>query len=314
VSVLIVGSGNVDLVSQVERIPSPGETVLSTGFATHAGGKGNNQATAAARASANDRRTPLLAGSEQCSLGRSVPMVRSASSAHTTFIGAFGDDDNGARLLASLTDSGVHPLVRTSTEPTGTALITVANTGENSIVVNAGANATLTTLTARERQAIAAADVVLLQLEIPLETVVETAKVATGTVVLNAAPAQPLPRDLLDAVDLLVVNEHEAALLGGADELLTVVPQLVVTLGAKGALVRTRDTDVNVPGIPVDVVDTTGAGDTFCGALVAKLDEGAALEPAVRFATAAAALSVGRAGAVPAIPTREEIDDFHASH
>ena len=284
-SVVVVGSGNVDLVSQVERIPEPGETVLSTGFATHAGGKGNNQATAAARASAD-----------------------------TTFIGAFGDDDNGARLLASLTDSGVRPLVRTSTEPTGTALITVASTGENAIVVNPGANATLTSLTTQERQAIAAANVVLLQLEIPLETVVEAAQVTTGTVVLNAAPAQPLPRDLLEAVDLLVVNEHEAALLGGADELLTVVPRLVVTLGAKGALVRTRDTVVSVPGIPVDVVDTTGAGDTFCGALVAKLDEGAALEPAVRFATAAAALSVGRAGAVPAIPTREEIDDFHASH
>jgi ribokinase len=285
VSVLIVGSGNVDLVSQVDRIPSPGETVLSTGFATHAGGKGNNQATAAARASAN-----------------------------TTFIGAFGDDDNGARLLASLRDSGVRPLVRTSTEPTGTALITVASTGENAIVVNAGANATLTQLTAEERQAVAEAGIVLLQLEIPLETVIEAAHTAAGTVVLNAAPARPLPRALLEAVDLLVVNEHEAALLGGADELLTAVPRLVVTLGAQGALVRTRDTTATVPGIAVEVVDTTGAGDTFCGALVARLDEGATLETAVRFATAAAALSVGRAGAVPAIPTREEIDDFHRDH
>jgi ribokinase len=284
VSVLVVGSGNVDLVSQVERIPSPGETVLSTGFATHPGGKGNNQATAAARANA-----------------------------HTTFVGAFGDDDNGTRLLASLTESGVHPLVRTSAEPTGTAMITVASTGENAIVVNAGANATLTDLTADERRAVAAATVVLLQLEIPLATVVDAARAATGTVVLNAAPARPLPRDLLDAVALLVVNEHEAALLGGADELLTVVPRLVVTLGARGALVRTRDATTAVPGIPVDVVDTTGAGDTFCGALVARLDEGAELEPAVRFATAAAALSVGRPGAVPAIPTREEIDDFHPS-
>lgn len=284
-SVLVVGSGNVDLVSQVERIPGPGETVLSTGFATHAGGKGNNQATAAARAHA-----------------------------HTTFVGAFGDDDNGRRLLASLTANGVRPLVRTSTEPTGTALITVASSGENVIVVNAGANATLTDLTDDERRGVGEATIVLMQLEIPLDTVVAVARAATGTVVLNAAPARPLPRDLLAAVDLLVVNEHEAALLGGADALLEVVPQLVVTLGAKGALVRTRDTTVAIPGIPVDVVDTTGAGDTFCGALVAKLDEGAALEPAVRFATAAAALSVGRPGAVPAIPTREEIDDFHASH
>ncbi len=284
-SVLIVGSGNVDLVSRVERIPVPGETVLSTGFATHAGGKGNNQATAAARAHA-----------------------------HTTFVGAFGADDNGTRLLTSLRESGVRPLVRTSTEPTGTAMITVASTGENAIVVNPGANATLTDLTEDERNAIAEATIVLLQLEIPLETVIEAAHAATGTVVLNAAPARPLPRDLLDAVDLLVVNEHEAELLGGADELRTIVPRLVVTLGAAGAVIHTRETTTTVAGIRVEVVDTTGAGDTFCGALVAKLDEGTALHEAVGFATAAAALSVGRPGAVPAIPTREEIDDFHANH
>jgi ribokinase len=284
-SVLVVGSGNVDLVSQVERIPSPGETVLSTGFATHAGGKGNNQATAAARAGA-----------------------------HTTFIGAFGDDDNGARLRASLTASGVHTLVRTSAEPTGTAMITVARGGENAIVVNAGANADLTDLTADEREAIAAATIVLLQLEIPLATVVAAARAATGTVVLNAAPAQPLPRELLGEVDLLVVNEHEAEVLGGADELRTIVPRLVVTLGAEGAAVHTPGDTSVVAGRHVDVVDTTGAGDTFCGALVAKLDEGAALHEAVRFATAAAALSVGRAGAVPAIPTREEIDDVQLGH
>ncbi len=281
-SVVIVGSGNVDLVSQVERIPSPGETVLSTGFATHAGGKGNNQATAAARAGAV-----------------------------TTFIGAFGDDDNGARLRASLTGSGVRPLVRTSNEPTGTAMITVAPTGENAIVVNPGANATLTDLTPEERSAIAGADLVLLQLEIPLETVVAAATIASGRVVLNAAPAMALPEELLSAVDLLVVNEHEAAFLGGSDHLLTMVPALVVTLGAKGALIRTSDTTTEVPGITVDVVDTTGAGDTFCGALVAALDERKSLDDAVRFATVASALSVRRAGAVPAIPTREEIDDFH---
>jgi ribokinase len=285
VSVLIVGSGNVDLVSQVERIPAPGETVLSTGFATYPGGKGNNQATAAARAGA-----------------------------HTTFVGAFGDDDNGARLLTGLTGSGVHPLVRTSAEPTGTAMITVASTGENAIVVNPGANATLTHLTGDERLAIASATIVLLQLEIPLATVVDAARAATGTVVLNAAPARPLPRDLLAGIDLLVVNEHEAELLGGAEDLLTVVPRLVVTLGAAGAVIHTRAGTTAVAGIRVEAVDTTGAGDTFCGALVARLDEGAALDEAVRFATSAAALSVTRVGAVPAIPTREEIDDFHATH
>jgi ribokinase len=281
-SVTVVGSGNVDLVSQVERIPSPGETVLSTGFATHAGGKGNNQATAAARAGAA-----------------------------TTFVGAFGADENGARLRESLTESGVRPLVRTSEEPTGTALITVSPNGENAIVVNAGANATLTDLTPEERSVVAGADLVLMQLEIPLDTVTTAATIASGRVVLNAAPAQHLPKDLLTHVDLLVVNEHEAALLGGADHLLTVVPALVVTLGAKGALVHTAYTTTEVPGIAVDVVDTTGAGDTFCGALVAALDERKPLDEAVRFATVAAALSVRRAGAVPAIPTREEIDDFH---
>ena len=281
-SVVIVGSGNVDLVSQVERIPEPGETVLSTGFATHAGGKGNNQATAAARAGAQ-----------------------------TTFVGAFGDDDNGARLRASLRDSGVRPLVRVSEEPTGTAMITVAPDGENAIVVNAGANATLSDLTPEERSAIAGADLVLMQLEIPLETVLAAAAIASGRVVLNAAPARPLPAGLLANLDLLVVNEHEATLLGGTDHLLTLVPALVVTLGEKGALVRTRDTTTEVAGITVDVVDTTGAGDTFCGALVAALDERRPLDDAVRFASVAAALSVRRAGAVPAIPTREEIDDFH---
>jgi ribokinase len=283
-SVVVVGSGNLDLVSQVERIPGPGETVLSTGFATHAGGKGNNQATAAARAGAD-----------------------------TTFVGAFGDDEPGARLRAGLAADGVTLLVRTVPEPTGTALIAVSAAGENSIVVNPGANAALRDLTAEERAAVAGAGIVLLQLEIPLETVVEAVRAATGTMVLNAAPAHPLPAAVLDAVDVLVVNEHEAALLGGADHLLTTVPALVITLGAQGALVRTRAEATHVPGIPVDVVDTTGAGDTFCGALAARLDEGAPLPDATRFATVAAALSVRRAGAVPAIPTREEIDDFHRS-
>ncbi len=290
-NVVVVGSGNVDLVSQVERLPAPGETVLSTGFATHPGGKGNNQATAAARAGAA-----------------------------TTFLGAVGGDDNGTLLRESLTTSGVHPLVRTSTEPTGTALIAVSAAGENLIVVNAGANGTLADLTDAELSAVAGAGIVLLQLEIPLATVEAAARAARGVVVLNAAPAQPLPATLLAAVHLVVVNEHEAELLGGADRLLATVPSVIVTLGAAGALVFTRAAaPVRVPGIPVDVVDTTGAGDTFCGALVARLAElGGAVTPAVleqatRFATAAAALSVRRAGAVPAIPTREEIDGFRRS-
>jgi len=269
-SVLVVGSGNVDLVAQVERIPSPGETVLSTGFTTHAGGKGNNQATAAARAGA-----------------------------HTTFIGAFGDDDNGTRLLASRREYGVHPLVRTSAEPTGTAMITVARGGENAIVVNAGANATLTNLTEHERKAIADAAILLLQLEIPLDTVIAAAHTATGTVVLNAAPAQPLPRDLLDAVDLLVVNEHEAELLGGAEKLRTIVPQLVVTLGAAGAVTYTRETTTAVLGIRVEVVDTTGAGDTFAAGFLSEYARSRRVAESLAGGAAAAAECVGRVGAFP---------------
>ncbi|MEZ3161547.1 ribokinase [Microbacterium sp. BWT-B31] len=305
-SVVVVGSANLDHVSRVERIPAPGETVLSTSFALHPGGKGANQATAAARAGAE-----------------------------TTFIVALGDDENGRRLAEGLRSDGVALLARVCDEATGSAMISVSGDGENAIVVNPGANATLRELDERERAAVRAADVLLVQLEVPLETVAAALREARGAgtvTVLNAAPAADLPPGLLSDVDVLVVNEHEAALMaaaaredggGGRAEgevepdaatLAARVATVLVTCGADGVLVARRgEPIVRIPAHPAVVVDTTGAGDAFCGALVAALAQAGdgwpdALESAVRFAAVAAALAVGRAGAAASIPCRDEIE------
>jgi ribokinase len=309
-SAVVLGSANLDLVYGVERIPSPGETVLATSFASYPGGKGNNQVTAVARAGA-----------------------------HVAFIASLGTDAAADLLLASLRTAGVRDLVRRIDEPTGTALITVDVSAENTIIVNSGANASLLDLTDTELSAIEEAGLLLLQLETPLATVLDAARhaKAAGTfVVLNAAPIRDLPQELLDSVDLLIVNEHEADRLATqldpartsspvtvdeavrlAGELIRSVPAVILTLGSEGAVVRERDrgSATHVPGIRVTPVDTTGAGDTFCGALVAALDRYPSdLVDATRFATVAAALSVQRAGAVPSIPFEKEISDFRATH
>lgn len=286
-TVVVLGSANLDLVYRVERIPSPGETLLATGAEQHPGGKGNNQVIAVARAGAD-----------------------------ATFVAAIGTDAAGDTLAATLAEAGVRMLVRRVPERTGTALITVDAAAENTIVVDSGANATLRELTAGELAAIADADTLLLQLETPLETVQAAASAAhaAGTrTVLNAAPIQPLPDEMLAALDLLIVNEHEAAVLAEGDPadpdalasaLLPRIPALIITLGAAGALIATREGRERIPGRKVTAVDTTGAGDTFCGALVAVLTGTTlpALVDAARFATAAAALSVQHPGAVPSIP------------
>lgn len=300
-STTVVGSANLDLVYRVERIPSPGETVLAVSSASVPGGKGNNQAVAAARAGAS-----------------------------VAFVVALGLDAAGDRLAAEARASGVRVLERRvdAGTGTGTALITVDTAGENSIVVDSGANARLTQLTPGERDAVAAADVLLLQLETPLETVLDaatTAHAAGALVVLNAAPVRDLSAELLDVVDVLVVNEHEACLLAvdaaspeaAAAALAGEGRAVVLTLGGAGSLVvMPGRAPLAVPAHRVPVVDTTGAGDTFCGALAAELDrsgprgggvERDALAAAARFASAAAALSVQRPGAVPSIPTLEEI-------
>jgi ribokinase len=286
-SVIVVGSANVDQVFRVERIPAPGETVLSTGFSTARGGKGQNQAVAAARAGAP-----------------------------TAFIAALGDDAFGSDTRAGLIDDGVDvSSVRSLDAATGTALIAVDSAGENTIIVEAGANRLLVDLGPTDAAAIAAASVLAMQLEIPLETVIAAARIARAggtTVMLNAAPIRDLPAELLGSLDILVVNEHEASHLAGERdwrELTEQVPVVVVTLGSEGALLLRRGSDeVRVAAPSVHAVDATGAGDTFCGAFAAALAESMELEQALRFAVTAASLSVQSHGAVPSIPLRAQID------
>lgn len=285
--VVIVGSANVDQIFTVDRIPAPGETVLSTGFSTARGGKGQNQAVAAARAGAS-----------------------------TAFIAAVGTDGFGALTTEGLTADGIDTSgVRLLDAPTGTALIAVDGGGENTIIVEAGANAQLTGLTAADVAAIGDSAVLAMQLEIPLQTVIEAATAAHSagtTVLLNAAPIMDLPAGLLAILDVLIVNEHEAAHLGAgrpASELTTLVPTVVVTLGAQGAVLYQREApEVRVPAPSVSAVDATGAGDTFCGAFAAALSEGAQVADALRFAVVAGSLSVQAHGAVPSIPSRADID------
>lgn len=284
--VVVVGSANVDQVLQVPRIPSPGETVLSHGLSTARGGKGQNQAVAAARAGAS-----------------------------TAFIAAIGDDGFGESTRAGLVSDGIDVThLRIVDAPTGTALIAVDPHGENTIIVEAGANARLTDLTPDELAVIASAQVLAMQLEIPLESVSAAIAAAPDSclVVLNAAPIRDLPDELLAGLDVLIVNEHEAAHLAAARpgvDLTSLVPTVIVTLGADGAVAYARGSgELRVAAPRVTAVDATGAGDTFCGALSAALAEGLALAEALPFAVVAASLSVETSGAVPSIPTRTAIE------
>jgi ribokinase len=276
--VCVVGSANLDLVATAERLPLPGETVHGTGFAEHPGGKGLNQAVSAARAGAS-----------------------------VAFVGALGSDAAADTLSAVLAEEGIGGrFVAAVPAPTGRALIGVdARSGENSIIVVSGANGYV------DAEAMPASRVLLVQLEVP-ETVVATAlrraRQAGAATVLNPAPATPLPDDVLQLCDILVPNEHEVELLGGADRLLSLgVKAVVVTLGARGAALHTRDGDVAIEPFAVSAVDTTGAGDAFCGALAARLAAGDELPSALRFASAAGALATTRRGAVPSMAHLDEI-------
>ena len=291
--VVIVGSANVDLILPVQRIPRPGETVLAGVMTRGPGGKGANQAVASARAGAR-----------------------------TAMVAALGADDGGALLRDALSSAGVDlSLVSSSDAPTGTAIITVEAGGENAIVVAPGANGELT-LSDAAATVVGAAKIVLSQLEIPFATV-QQAAATSSYFILNAAPAAELPDELLADVDLLVVNETEAEAIAGANRsaLLKKVPAAVVTLGGAGAVILTRgDDEIVVPGLPVDVVDTTAAGDTFCGVLAATLSAlsgtdaitGRDLTNAVRRANVAASLSVQAAGALPSVPHGDAIDARYA--
>ncbi|MFE5712651.1 ribokinase [Streptomyces sp. NPDC056501] len=290
-SIVVLGSTNMDLVAYVPRAPARGETVTGRAFRTIPGGKGANQAVAAARAGAE-----------------------------VSMIGAVGADDFGARLRANLEHCSVDTdLLRTAEGPSGTAHIVVDDEGGNAIVVVPGANATLTSLSHGDEALIGTADALLLQLELPLSVVVEGAATARRLgvrTVLTPAPAQPLPPELLAAIDLLVPNEHEAAALTGltdpraaAQALLRDVPEVVVTLGAAGSLYAARGAEpVTVPAPRVTAVDTTAAGDTFVGALAVALGEGRPVPEALAWAQTAAALSVQREGASTSMPYRTEIE------
>lgn len=289
--ITVVGSLNMDLVVAVDRAPNLGETLAGREFRTIPGGKGSNQAIAAARAGA------------RCAM-----------------IGAVGQDSFGDQLLATLQADGVdRSHVRRVPGASGTAHILVDRAGQNSIVIVPGANGSMTELTEADRGLIGRSQFLLLQLELPLPVVVEAARVARQagvTVILTPAPAQPLPRDLLATVDWLIPNEHEAALLAGVADpdaaaaiLHEQVPNLVITLGAAGALLRQRgEAPLLIPAPRVTAVDTTAAGDTFTGTLAVALSEGQAPAAAVRWANGAAAISVTRFGASPAMPHRDEID------
>jgi ribokinase len=295
--IVVVGSSNTDMILKLDRIPRPGETILGGEFVTAAGGKGANQAVAAARAGGD-----------------------------VTMIARVGRDMFGERAIEGLIENGINVVYVTYDKaPSGVALIFVGEDGENSIGVGSGANAKLSPADVRKaKSAFADADVVVMQLETPLETIQAAADLAnakTTIIILNPAPAQALPDKLLKKVSILTPNETETELLTGvkvssvssckkaADILLRKgVETVIITLGSRGAFVATATESHLVPGFKVKQVDTTAAGDTFNGALAVALAEGQALVDAVRFANAAGALSVTRMGAQPSVPIRQEIE------
>jgi ribokinase len=306
--VVVVGSANIDLVAVAPHLPRAGETVLGHSFTQVPGGKGANQAIAACRA------------------GASVGLIA-----------AIGSDAFGVTLRARLTASAVDTsLLRVVYGTSGVALIVVDAAGENAIVVAPGANGSLTSLTGADLAAITGADVLLLQLEIPVATVTAAALAARAAgvrVVLNAAPARPLPDELAAAVDLLVVNQVEGAALAGVapvgvdavpdpaevdpwslvEALLDRCSRVVLTRGAAGAWYGTRDADpVHVPAPVIEAVDSTAAGDAFTAALAVGWGEGREPIDAVRWASAAGAGAAQRLGASNALPAREDIDKLYA--
>jgi ribokinase len=298
--VAVVGSLNMDLVARAPRLPHPGETLAGRTFAQVAGGKGGNQAVAAAR------------------LGAQVSML-----------GCVGADGNGAQLRAGLEAEGIDcTALETGKEASGVALIIVDDASQNAIVIVAGSNGEVTPESiARHEAVLAAAEVVICQLETPPDTVraaLAAARRLGKTVILNPAPATgPLPADWLPLIDYLIPNELEAAALTGlpvdtpedaakaaAALRAAGARNVLVTLGARGvqATLEGGAAATLYEAPKVKAVDTTAAGDTFIGGFAAQLAQGASVETAIRFAQRAAALSVTRAGAQPSIPTRAELD------
>lgn len=299
---VVLGSINADHILNLDAFPTPGETVTGNHYQVAFGGKGANQAVAAGR-----------------------------SGADIAFIACTGDDDIGERIRRQLASDkiDVAPVRAVAGEATGVALIFVNAEGENVIGIHAGANAALSVSQVEaEKERIASAQALLMQLESPLESVLAAAKIAhrhQTTVVLNPAPARELSDELLALVDIITPNETEAEKLTGirvesdedaakaADVLHAKgIGTVMITLGSRGVWLSAEGESRRIPGFRVQAIDTIAAGDTFNGALVTALLEGTSLPEAIRFAHAAAAIAVARKGAQPSVPWRTEIDEFLA--
>ncbi|MBN4835437.1 ribokinase [Enterobacter hormaechei] len=299
-NLVVLGSINADHILNLETFPTPGETVTGNQYQVAFGGKGANQAVAAGRSGAN-----------------------------IAFIACTGDDDTGEGVRKQLASDNIDiaPVSVVAGESTGVALIFVNAEGENVIGIHAGANAALTTERVEaQRGIIAGAEALLMQLESPVESVLAAAKIAHEnhtSVVLNPAPARVLSDELLALVDIITPNETEAEKLTGIrvendDDAARAafalhekgIGTVIITLGSRGVWASVNGEGRRIPGFKVKAIDTIAAGDTFNGALVTALLEGKAMDDAIRFAHAAAAIAVTRKGAQPSVPWRKEIDEF----
>lgn len=286
--IVVVGSVNMDVLAVVESLPRPGETVLGRSLTRSPGGKGGNQAVAAAKAGAEVR-----------------------------LVACVGEDAAGDDIEAALRNAGIDTArLRRVDAPTGTALVTVDAHAENSIVVVPGANSELTMLSDEDKTAIRSAALVVAQLEIPMRAVAEaaqTSRAANVPFLLNPSPVDALPASVVEATDVMVVNEGEAAALGPS--VLDAVPHVVVTLGAKGAEYRGPDGEwAHIPAPSVAAIDTTGAGDVFAGALASAWVRGVGPLEAVRVACAAGALATLTRGAAQSAPTAASIEALLGRH
>lgn len=297
--ILVVGSSNTDLIATVKNFPAPGETIVGKSFLQAMGGKGANQAVAAHK------------------LGGDVK-----------FITCLGSDLNGQNALKYYKEEGldVSSSLIVADVPSGTAIILINEKGENCIVITSGANNLLSSKYIREvENEIAAADMVVLQMEIPYDTVKTICEIAHKNhkkVMFNVAPACQLDSELIKQIDILVVNETEAETISGeiidaigaeaiVDSLLAMgANTIVLTLGKRGCLLKNKQDIYYIPAFKVETLDSTAAGDTFCGALATELSKGHDWDKALRFATAASAICVTRMGAQPSIPTEKEVREF----
>lgn len=297
--IVVIGSSNTDLITKVKDFPAPGETIVGIEYLEAMGGKGANQAMAAHR----------LGGDVQ-------------------FITSLGDDANGKNAIAYFKEEGLNVSSSLTVEGTasGTAIIIVNEAGENSIIITPGANNKLKpNYLANIEDVIKEADILVLQMEVPYETVKEACVLANKNktqVILNVAPAIPTDRELLRNVDILVVNETEAQTISGekienigeegiVNTLLDMgVNTVVLTLGKNGCFYKNRTESMSFGSFEVDALDTTGAGDTFCGALAAEIARGNSWESTLVFATAAAANCITKMGAQPSIPKEDEVRAF----